>query len=71
MKRDILVGLDAAKRLDLAVLLGCAHNFGSALANVVSEQVDRGQRAAEKSNEIGTTHAKRQQTFETHFSLRN
>ena len=36
----LLVGLDAAERLDLAVLLGRAHDVGSGLANVVPEQVD-------------------------------
>ena len=46
----LLVGLDAAERLDLAVLLGRAHDVSSGLANVVSEQVYRGQRGAEKPN---------------------
>ena len=48
--RLLLVGLDAAERLDLAVLLGRAHDVGSGLANVVLEQVDRGQWGAEKTN---------------------
>ena len=38
--RLLLIGLDAAKRLDLAVLLGRAYDVGSGLANVVNEQVD-------------------------------
>ena len=41
--RLLLVGLDAAERLDLAVLLGRAHDVGGSLADVVPEQVDRGQ----------------------------
>ena len=43
------VGLDAAERLDLAVLLGRAHDVGSGLANVVPEQVDRGQGGADQT----------------------
>ena len=35
----LLVGLDAAERLDLAVLLGRAHDVDSGLANVVLEQI--------------------------------
>ena len=46
----LLVGLDAAERLDLAVLLGRAHDVSSGLANVVPEQVDRVQGGAEKPN---------------------
>ena len=45
--RLLLVGLDAAERLDLAVLLGRAHDVGSGLGNVVAEQVDRGQGGAD------------------------
>ena len=47
--RLLLVGLDAAERLDLAVLLGRAHDVGSGLANVVPEQVDRGQGGADQT----------------------
>mgnify|MGYP006428717675 CR=1 FL=1 len=46
--RLLLVGLDAAERLDLAVLLGCAHDVGSSLADFVPEQVDRGQRGTDQ-----------------------
>ena len=48
--RLLLVRLDAAERLDLAVLLCCANDVGGSLADVVPEQVDRGQRGAEKPN---------------------
>ena len=45
--RLLLVGLDATERLDLAVLLGRAHDVGSGLANVVPEQIDGVQGGAE------------------------
>ena len=47
--RLLLVRLDAAERLDLAVLLGRAHDVSSSLANVVPEQVDRSQRGADQT----------------------
>ena len=47
--RLLLVGLDAAERLDLAVLLGRAHDVGSGLTDVVPEQVDRSQWGADQT----------------------
>ena len=43
-----LVRLDATQRLDLAVLLCGRDDCCCAVPNVVSEEVDRGQRAIEK-----------------------
>ena len=47
--RLCLVRLDATQRLDLAVLLCGRDDCCCAVPNVVFEQVDRGQRAVEKS----------------------
>ena len=47
----------------------CCERLGAFDPNPVSLETEVGQRAAEKSNEFGATHTKRQQAFETHFSL--